>query len=257
MQTEVDVIIPCKTSSDSLKRMAQECITSLRHSETDYKFNVVVIESQKDYPRYLDPWYLGQDSTIVWEKPEFNYNGALNLGIASTKNEWVVLANNDLLFHKGWFTEILKIYSKYPSIHSFSSWTSYWQWHDQHFQREIDRVKKADAVLGYTTIGELAAWCLTTRRELLEKITLHESVDFYYSDVIYADELLKIGMPHALVVNSRVDHLAHKTLAIEPNVSRLENAAQKLKYDRYATEEVRINRKKYEESLGGSFVLLP
>ena len=232
----VDVIIPSKTALE-YETMTSDCISSLRASEKNIAFNVVIIESEAPHAAK----YVGQDHTIYWKRDAFNYHGALNLGIKATQNEWVVLANNDLIFHPGWFSEIVRVHGLHPHIHSFSSWTSYWQWHEQAFAADLDRVKKADAVLGYRAIDELAGWCLTVRRELLNRLNLRETVDFYYSDRIYADELLKIDMKHALVVKSRVDHVAHVTLRHQDGCKELGNEGQLAKYLKYQTEEERVN----------------
>ena len=145
-------------------------------------------------------------------------------------------------------------------LESFSSWTYYRRWHERFFQDEnalgvrtviaedaLDRVRSAVAAVGYISIGELAGWCLTVRGGLLSKITLHEYVDFYYSDRVYADELLRIGMRHALVVNSRVDHLAHVTLDKEPGIRGLINEGQEPKYRAAISEEVEDRWQRYLE----------
>jgi hypothetical protein len=48
---------------------------------------------------------------------------------------------------------------------------------------------------------------------------------FWYSDNVYADELLKHGIKHALVTRSKVDHIVSQTKVLtadEANSARLE-----------------------------------
>ena len=113
----VDVIIPSKTNS-TLAPIARHCVESLRASEPadEVAWNVVVVETEWD----THPFHMGQDLTLFWpqDKP-FNYNGALNLGIKATRAEWVVLTNNDVIFHAGWFREILRLHASDPSLARF------------------------------------------------------------------------------------------------------------------------------------------
>jgi len=241
---QVDVVIPSKTSPQFVE-MTQKCIASLKHSERDIKFNVILIESERDNPPQV-----GQDQTIHWERDNFNYNGALNLGIAASKTDWVILCNNDLWFHPNWFSEILKVYNDYPDIESFSSWTSVRCWHEYIFGPDkVKEFRDYRGVVGYRTIGELAAWCLTVRRDLLTKINLRENVDFYYSDCIYVDELLKLKKKHSLVIRSKVDHLGHQTVRAQSNRWDLENGAQQPKYLACQTAEERENWLEYKKNL--------
>lgn len=198
----VDVIIPSKTSP-CFYLMTKKCIDSLRDSESSIKFNVVLVESEKEAP-----FHAGQDATIMWEPALFNYHGALNLGIAATSNAWVVLANNDLIFHKNWMTEILRAHEKFPDVKAFSSWNGHGGWHECRLGET-----GADLMFGYRIGYEAVPWCIVIKRELLAQITLSEEVRFWYSDNNYLSELRRLGQRQALVRSSKVDHLGSLTIA--------------------------------------------
>ena len=108
----VDVIVPSLSKPEHHK-MIKNCINSLRDSEKNIKFNVVLIESWKEH------FDLGQDKTIKFDLEKFNYNHALNQGISATNNEWIVLANNDLIFQPNWMKEILLSKERNPDVVSF------------------------------------------------------------------------------------------------------------------------------------------
>lgn len=200
MQT-VDIIIPSKTRDDLLS-IARQTIRTLRQSEDDIEFNVVVIESN---------WAdrdIGQDSTIFYGKEDFSYNRALNKGIAATSNEWVVLANNDLIFLDDWMTTILVTHELHPEYESFSPWNSMHNWHERIFPDN-----RFNLLPGYNICRELVGWCIVVKRSVLERIgPLSERCSLWYSDNIYADALIKHGVKHALVANSYVDHLTSQTI---------------------------------------------
>jgi len=196
----VDVIIPSKTS-EKLAPLLTQCILSLRASESDITFNVVVIESGEMF-------VCGQDKTIMYDMDYFCYNHALNIGISATKSDWVILANNDLIFHPKFMSEIIFYSVMMPDVKSFSPWNSHGGWHDTLFAGfPLNR-----AFFGYRTCYELTGWCIIVRREILEAIELSERVNFWYSDNVYGDELSRIKMRHALIRESKVDHLCSQTI---------------------------------------------
>lgn len=216
----VDVIIPSKTSA-KFQGMVSACIQTLRESEEHIKFNVIVVETEKDAP--VDA---GQDITITWPDEEFNYNKALNLGINASENDWIVLANNDLIFHRGWFSEILKVKEKHPNVQSFCPWNSHQNWHENRLPKE------GELFFGYRTSHEVAGWCIVINRSLLQSVQFTEECQFWYSDNIYAHQLEKEKLPHVLVRSSKVDHLHGITTAHDKDRYRL-TVGQKASFDQY------------------------
>lgn len=54
-------------------------------------------------------------------------------------------------------------------------------------------------------------------KETIQKIgQLDESMEFWYSDNVYADQLKANGLRHGLFCNIQVDHLGSKTLKTLP-----------------------------------------
>jgi GT2 family glycosyltransferase len=195
---EIDVIIPSLTFPE-YDQMIRDCIYSLRSSESDHSFNVIIIESSD---RKIE---LGQNSTLESPKP-FNYNKSMDLGIKHSNNEWIVMANNDLLFEKNWFSEILNAKKERPDISSFSSWNNISNWHN-------DRLPNCEDIReGYGIGYELCGWILIIKREDYLKLNIVNDVSFWCSDNVYDDEIRRNELKHALVKKSIVNHLTSKTL---------------------------------------------
>jgi GT2 family glycosyltransferase len=195
----VDVIIPSKTCGKTLP-MIINCIRSLRASEDKIQFNVVIVESGE---QVID---MGQNITIQYPKARFCYNHALNMGISKTTNNWVVMANNDLIFKPGWMHEIIIARNLRKDIESFSPWNDMWDWHSRYYGNMYPAI-----IEGYRIGVELAGWCIVARRRIFEKVKLSERVNFWYSDNVYADDLMRHGIKHALVTSSKVDHIVSQT----------------------------------------------
>lgn len=191
-----DLIIVSKSISQELTNITTNCINSARQ---DCDLNVIIVETGGIKVNY--------DANIIYYQGEFNYNRALNLGLLYAKGDIHILANNDLIFHKGWS----KIGDQMRD-YGFDSGSAL---SNDLRQRAF---KHEECIYEGFNIGvHLTGWCLFVTKECIAKIgTLDESFEFWYSDNIYADQLKAYGLRHGLFCNIRVDHLGSKTLKTLP-----------------------------------------
>jgi glycosyltransferase involved in cell wall biosynthesis len=199
LKQSVDVIIPSKTNDNNWP-MVCRTISSLRASESLFDFNVYLVESGDYLP-------CGQDYSIEYDRDHFSYNRALNLGIQAVSSDWLVMANNDLYFHPNWFSEIMRVNKSNPDLVSFSPWNNYNNWHPNLFLNNDSNI-----IRGYRICRELAGWCIVAKRSVMQTIDLDERCSLWFSDNIYADELIKHDFNHALIASSKVDHLTSQTI---------------------------------------------
>lgn len=201
--TVIDVIILSYAVNDHLLRMTHHTIESLLSSEdeTQVRFNVVVIESNRTLGEYKYP-----SSETVYPEARFGYNRYLNIGVKRTGNEFICLANNDLTFHKGWATAILDAARANPGVLSFSPV-------DPWLHRQLGMEGMPEVVLGYEKMKHVTGWCFVVRRQIFDQIgDFDENLEFWYVDDDYIKTLEKYNIAHALVRDSRVDHLSGKTI---------------------------------------------
>ncbi|GGE63319.1 GT2 family glycosyltransferase [Pedobacter psychrotolerans] len=201
--TKIDVIILSYAKTEVLKQMTEQGIKSLVNSESHDKilFNIIVVESE----RSLEPFNYANSKT-VYPKETFGYHKYMNIGIKFTKNPFVCICNNDLLFHPNWATEILKAFEKNQELESASPICSI-------HHPKIGISLNTGLHIGYEVRKEVAGWCLFFKRSNLEKTgLLDEKFTFWYADNDYATTLEKHKIKHALVTTSIVDHLESKTL---------------------------------------------
>lgn len=197
----VDIVMIVYSKSNRLIEMTKKAISSLHESETDHSFNLILLESGD----YEDGRY--ENCTYIKPNLEFNYHRFMNFGLKYCTNEFVGLANNDLVFHKNWFSNILEYANgELKDVKSFSAWNSHGNWHNNH----ITDMK--DYYVEYGVGVYLTGWFLLLKREILDTITLKEDVNFWFSDNTYQDELIKYHIKHALIRNSVVDHITSATL---------------------------------------------
>lgn len=211
--TEIDVIILSYAHTEALRQTTLNCISSLLASENpqQIRFNPVVIESEKTQRPQQYPGTV----TIYPERP-FGYHRYMNIGIAMTSSPYICLCNNDLVFHQGWATEILKPFEDFADVHSASPVCSIH--HPAMGYKLNDGLK-----LGYRIREELAGWCLFFRRDLL-KLTgkPDENYLFWCADNDYANTLWALNLNHVLVTSSVVDHLENTTLNQQSEERKIE-----------------------------------
>lgn len=203
----VDAIMLALSTSDELFKMTQSAIDSLHNSETDFQFNIVLLESNKN-----SQYHYENCTTLVPDIEAFNYNKYMNYGIQKTINEYIILCNNDLVFHKGWFSAIYKHRDKSDS---FSSWNNIGGWHEVRIPEPYP-----EFIEGYKIGTEVGGWCLVVKRSVFDVITLDDRVSFWFSDNVYIDALRKNNMKHGIVTNSFVDHLLETTSKTLSNKER-------------------------------------
>ncbi|WAC13767.1 glycosyltransferase family 2 protein [Dyadobacter pollutisoli] len=222
--TEIDIIILSYARNEELKKITLDGIESLVKSEAPekIKFNIIVIESNKSLKRYQYP-----NSKTVYPWKRFGYHRYMNIGIGMTKSKYVCICNNDLIFHEGWATEILKAFNADPELYSASPACSI---HHSEQGFALDgRVH-----YGYEVRQELIGWCLFFKRDMLKTTgKLDPAFKFWFADNDYSNTLQKFGLKHALVTSSIVDHLESRTLKTKTTTEQLELTSRERFYYEY------------------------
>jgi GT2 family glycosyltransferase len=200
--TEIDVIIISYAYNDDKRALTIQTIETLLASESPkyYKFNIFVIESDKNTEIYEYP------NTITLKPDQkFGYHTYLNIGVRKGKAPWLVLANNDLIFHKGWFRAILQAKEEDPELESFGTWCNKF-----HKSKSVSKIPKIQ--YGYTNGIHVTGWLIVLTRELYNRMSgLDEKFYFWYCDDDYRMTIKQMEVKHALITNSEVSHLTSQT----------------------------------------------
>jgi len=197
----VDVIILSYVKDDSIIKMNNDCINSLNSSSENIKFNILLIETDwiKEY-KYDQP-----NVKVIQPKEEFNYNKFLNIGLKECNNDWVLISNNDTIYHKNFLEEMMVAHNYDNQILSMSPMDDDW-----HRHQTFD--KKSDIYYGYRTSYEVAGWSILVHKSAIQAIGgFDEQFTFWYQDNDYAYSLMKNNIKHALITNSKVTHLLSKS----------------------------------------------
>lgn len=191
-----DIIFLSNTKGIHHYGLTTRAINTLRASE-DFKFNEIIVESNTNY---LDLGFVYNDSKVIIPKEDFNYNRFLNIGLQYTKSDWVVFANNDVIFTRNWYTKLMEFVDKHPQYLSLSPYEPNW-----HIKKGMPNTPAYYA--GYKTSYEITGWCLVINRQVINTCNLFdEKFKFWYQDNDYAETIMHAKIPHALVTSSRVYH---------------------------------------------------
>jgi hypothetical protein len=204
IKIDIDVICLTKTSNDFFYQMTKNCLSSLHKSEKKYNFKVNLVESVKDSK------YSFNELCVNYFSPNlnFNYNQFLNLCNDFLKSEWVIIVNNDVIFDKDWFSEIIKIHELNNEIKSFSPKDPY------HFKKYFPNYFNEDKEFytGYTISEHVHGWCLVLHKTVWDLVyPFDEQFNMYYQDNDYAEIIKSMNIKHAMVRDSIVYHLGSVT----------------------------------------------
>jgi GT2 family glycosyltransferase len=197
----IDIIILSYAKNEHLKGLTIQTIETLLASEDPDKihFNVLVIESEKSLQPYQFP-----NSTTIYPVEKFGFHKYLNMGIKSTGNPYICLCNNDLIFHKGWASEIVNAMDNDPLLLSAVPYCP-------NFHAKEGFAQSGPPLEGY--FGVLIGWCIFVKREIFDIIgPLDENLVFWYCDYDYSNTLEKFKVKNCLVPTSVVTHLGSESI---------------------------------------------
>jgi GT2 family glycosyltransferase len=220
----VDVIILSFCSTPAHFEMNRQCIHSLITSEPTTEFNIVIVESNTNWEALGYRYNFDSVSVVIPGEP-FNFNRFLNIGLRNTQNELVVLANNDLKFHQGWLSEMMRVRQRHPRLLSFCPFdrtSRYLRWEDFNDRELIE---------GYRVPIEFVGWCVVLYRHVFNTTgPFDENFDLYFQDNDFANTLRQHGVPHALIPSSFVEHIGGATTGVVDASKTKKYAVDKRKF---------------------------
>ena len=186
----VDVIIPSDAKTPRLAQMTQHTINTCISGANSLPVNVIVLE-QKSGIKY------DHAKTVFMDRP-FNYNHYANWGAQMGFAKWIMVANNDLIFHDGWLHRLLAVDNPVVSPKC---------------TRDIRQAHITKNESGYETAVHFSGWCFMITRELWYQIGgFDEDVVFWCSDDAVIQQVRHEGVAPMIVPGAVVEHIQSVTL---------------------------------------------
>jgi GT2 family glycosyltransferase len=204
---DIDIIIISHAKNETFRQLTIQTIETLLSSESkeDICFHIYVIESETSISDYEYP-----NTFTIRPSVPFGYHRYLNIGVKLGKSQYIGLANNDLVFHNGWATNILNEMSLDSDLASVGTWCPIF-----HTKYKISKEPVVQA--GYQNGIHITGWFLFLTRKLYDSMEgLDEHFIFWYCDDDYGRTLEKMGIKHALITSSEVKHMTSLTIVELP-----------------------------------------
>lgn len=195
----VDVVMMSHAKTEAMAEMTQRAIDTCIAGANSLPVNVIVLEQAEG---------VGYQHAITIHAPgEFNYNAFANRGARYGTADWIMVANNDLIFHDGWLHHLLV--ANHPVVSPKAPQDS----------RQLDITENE---IGPVNGRHFSGWCFMIKRDLWLQIGgFDQDFAFFCADDSVIEQLKEIDVVPMLVPAATVEHLRSVTLDTTPHTGEL------------------------------------
>lgn len=230
IKDKLSVIILSYAIDNDIYEMNCRALKSLVESEEwGDKLQVLLIESKKD-SAYT---YSFSNVEVLIPEEDFGFHKFFNIGINKTDGEYIAFCNNDIIFKKGWFSEIMKVAKANKRFKCFSPIDD----SGDYPRMTLDALPRdKDYYKGWKHQKHFAPWCFVWKREVFD-ITgpFDELIDFYGADCDEQNMMSKNALWSIVCTKSVVNHLAGQTAIVKQ--SGKDNKYRITDYEKYPLTE--------------------
>lgn len=197
-QPIVDVVILSNVTSSALQRSTQRTIDTCVAGANGLPLGVAVLEQC--------PNIVYRRAATIPIPGVFNYNRFANFGASRGSADWILVANNDLIFRDGWLHSLLA--ANHPLV-------------SPKCPRDVRQSEYTENTVGGVTGRHLSGWCYMISRDLWDRMGgLDDSVSFWCSDDVVIEQAAALGVQPMIVPSSVVEHDQSSTLKNQSASSR-------------------------------------
>ena len=195
----VDVVMPSRAATPKLAQMTQHAIDTCVIGANSLPVNIIVLEQIAGVSY--------RDATVIAAPKEFNINAFANRGAALGSADWIMVANNDLVFHPGWLHHLLA--ANHPVVSPKNPGDS----------RQVHIVNNTS---GFVNGTHFSGWCFMIARRLWAEMGGFDA-DFamWCADDAIVEQLRAHNVAPMLVPGAVVEHLESVTLNVVANRDEL------------------------------------
>lgn len=231
IKDKLSVIILSYALDDDIYHLNKQAIETLLSSEVwpSGSLQILLIESNKENP-YQYPY---PNVEVLIPNEKFGFHRFFNIGIEHTDGEYIAFCNNDIIFHKGWFSAICEVANSHRRFLCFSpidDSSDYPKMTPEALPREKAFCK------GWEHQKHFAPWCFVWKRKVFD-ITgpFDETIDFYGADCDELNMMSRNALWGVVCPKSVVNHLAGQTAIVKQ--SREDDTYRITDYDKYPLTE--------------------
>lgn len=207
IKDKLSVIILSYALDDDIYNLNKQAIESLLASETWAAgcLQILLIESNKENP-YQYPY---PNVEVLIPNEKFGFHRFFNIGIEHTDGEYLAFCNNDIIFHKKWFSAIREVADNRQRFLCFSPIDD-----SGNYPNMSPEALPRDKAYyrGWEHQKHFAPWCFVWKRKVFD-ITgpFDENFDLYGADGDELYTLSRNAIWSVVCTHSIVHHLAGQT----------------------------------------------
>ena len=236
IKDKLSVIILSYALDDDIYNLNKQAIESLLASETWVagSLQILLIESNKENPyQYHYP-----NVEVLVPNEKFGFHRFFNIGIEHTDGEYIAFCNNDIIFHKGWFSAIREVADNHQRFLCFSPIDDsgdYPKMTPEALPRDKEFYK------GWEHQKHFAPWCFVWKRKVFD-ITgpFDETFDLYGADGDELYTLSRNAIWSVVCTQSVVHHLAGQTTIVKQ--SGIDNKYKITDTEKYPLSQYEISQ---------------
>ena len=225
----IGVIILSYAKTEKEYNMTINTIETLLKSKGDFKFNIVVVETNSDL---INESFVGESLynniqvNIVFPLENFNYNKFLLKGYKMLTGledplSHLLILNNDVLIDENAINLLVEGLNQYDSV---SAKCPKYELH-KNYNKNIE---------GYKTSYEVCGWNIMFKASLLDIVSFEKlfpiELEFWFQDNYYAHQLKKHNLKHCLINNALIEHLESQSHNLLDNKERMTIGMQEIYY---------------------------
>lgn len=197
----IDVIFLSYSKTKKLYEMTKTAIRSLIDNNTEFEFNIVVVQTEDN--KFGDTEYFGGGVKVIHPNTRFHYNNFIKLAYKELSDSPVVIiSNDDVYYQKGSIAELLSG-TKHFMICSAKN-------PDSKFNRGLQSKYKTGYIKGYKTSEHFSGWCHLIVKKVFKYVSVdnfwHSNFGGYFQDNWICHLALVHNIPMGLCADSIVEH---------------------------------------------------
>jgi len=202
-RNRINIIMLSYAKNDELYSMTKNALRSLKTSEGYDYCHVYLVETNSSENITYDEFNF---VTVIKPNEYFNYNKFVNIAYSKIEKqeEYVMIVNNDVIFHPYWFSNADLLMDLYQ-LDSASPICPI-------LENTYGGVLDYDIFRGYGVGVKFYGWALIFKTTKYEEVQpLDETFSFWMQDIDLEEECYKRNFNHALLMKSKVTHLISKS----------------------------------------------
>jgi hypothetical protein len=126
---KADLIVLSHTVNENIFQFQQEMLMSfLKNTPSECKMFVLENNSTPEQHFKWKELVLSSGQSFYYCDEPFNMNHYYNIATRMTENEYIFYCNSDLIYHEGWYVNLLEWFDKIPNLFTVSPFTKAFDW---------------------------------------------------------------------------------------------------------------------------------